>query len=423
MKKVLIISKNHNEKESSGSNRIRGLSKYLSIFGWEPFVLTIDIETSEEFPYKVYKTDYYNRIDEWKKRLGMNANSSVKNQIKSIKYEKNNRYFQFLFTAWQDIFCYPDEYKKGWYSNAINEGNKIIEENAIDVILSSSPPPTCHIIALKLSQKHNLPWIADYRDLWTQYHYYPYSSIRRFIDTKLERRLLSNTTAVTVVSEFFTQELKKFIFNKKIYTIENGFDPLISNKSEELSNKFNIVYTGSLYQGKRDPEKFFIALKELIEEKKIDAKKLRIDFYGNNQDFLIKDIKKYNLAEHVILHGPVSKEECIKHQKKAQVLLLQTMNDPRDAGVIPGKLFDYFAAQRPILSVGYKDSIIKKILTKTMAGVHVSEVSEIKSLIEQLYKEYIYQKNISYNGIESEINRYSHKQMALKMVKVLNEIV
>lgn len=246
---------------------------------------------------------------------------------------------------------------------------------------------------------------------------------RRLVDIKLERRLLSNTTVVTTVSELFTHELKKFIPNKNIYTIENGFDPIVLKKSEELSNMFNIVYTGSLYQGKRDPEKLFIALKELIDERKIDAKKLRVDFFGNNQDWIIIDIKKNNLEENVLLHGFVSREECAKQQKKAQVLLLQTMNDPRDSGVIPGKLFDYFAAQRPILSIGYKDSIIKKILTKTKTGVHVSTLPEIKSQIEQFYEEYIYQKNISYNGIESEINKYSHEQMALKMSKVLNEYV
>ena len=424
MKKLLIISKNHNAKESSGSNRIRGFSKYLGEFGWEPIILTVDIETPEHFTYKVYATDYYNVIDEWKKKLGMNINTSVKNQIQSIKYEKNNRYFQFLFTLWQDIFCNPDEYKRGWYPYAIEEGDKIISNNGIDAILSSSPPPTCHLIASKLSKKHKLPWIADYRDLWTQYHYYPYSKVRRFIDNKLERKLLSDTVAITAVSEIFSKELKKLVSKKNIYTVENGFNPLISSyKNLEPSDMFNIVYTGNLYQGKRDPEILFLALKELIEENKIEKTKLKVDFYGNDQDWLKKDIKKFNLVKEVFLYGPISREESIKQQRKAQILLLQTINDPRDAGVIPGKLFDYFAAQRPILSIGHKDSIIKKILAKTNAGVHVSEIYEVKNNIKKYYEDYISNNIVNYNGIESEINKYSHKEMALKMSKVLNENV
>ncbi len=423
MKKVLIISFNHNISEIIGSIRCRGFAKYLILFDWEPIVLTALYETNEIFPYSVYQTKYYNQFNLWKKRFGFNDNHTIKDQLNKQTLKNKKTFFDHFLSIIVDFVSYPDVIKKGWYSTTIAKAEEIISSKHIDAIISSFPPATCHLIAEVLSKEFSIPWIADYRDLWTNSHYYPYSSVRRIVDNKLERRLLSYTTAITVAAESYEIELKKIIANKDIYTIENGFDPTLFNKSTIFSKKFNIVYTGNLYKGMRDPEKLFISLKELIEENNIDSNKLQVDFYGNYQDWLIKDIKKNNLECNVLLHGPISKGECFEKQKQAQVLLLQTMNDSRDAGIIPGKLFDYFAARRPILSIGHKDSIIKKLLTKTNAGVHVSELSEIKSQIIKFYGEFILKRNVSYNGIESEINKYSHEQMALKMSRVLNKYI
>ena len=98
------------------------------------------------------------------------------------------------------------------------------------------------------------------------------------------------------------------------------------------------------------------------------------------------------------------------------------MNDRLEIGVYTGKIFDYLAAQRPIISIGYKESVIKELLQKTQAGCHVSEVAEIKREIKGAYNQYLVNGYVPYNGIDAEVDKYSHKEMAKKFAEVLNLI-
>ncbi|WP_054864894.1 glycosyltransferase [Methanosarcina barkeri] len=139
----------------------------------------------------------------------------------------------------------------------------------IDAIISSSSPIISHIIAHDLSEKYNIPWIADLRDLWTQNHYCTHSKIRKVFDKRLELKTLAASDAITTVSSNLASNLRKFHNRKSVYSIPNGYDLEESiNTNISLSNKFTITYTGSLYNGKRDPSKLFNALNELIKEKK-----------------------------------------------------------------------------------------------------------------------------------------------------------
>ena len=97
-----------------------------------------------------------------------------------------------------------------------------------------------------------------------------------------------------------------------------------------------------------------------------------IDFYGRYESWLEEDVTKYKLGDVVTLHGPVSREVAIRKQWESQILLLLTWNDPAEQGVYTGKVFDYLAARRPILSLGLSGGVVTKLLNDTNAGVHVS---------------------------------------------------
>jgi hypothetical protein len=422
MKKVLIISFHHNIPEDIGSIRCRGLAKYLIKFGWEPIVLTASFNTNEIFSYEVHQTSFHNQLDVWKKRLGFEINRTVKKQLNKPTYKNKKALFDYLVSFIIDLIAYPDPIKKGWYPTAIRKAEEIISLNNIEAIISSFPPATCHLIAKELSLKYDIPWIADYRDLWTNSHYYLFGIIRRLIDTRLEKNTISHAQSITTVSKPLAEKLRELHKNKKIIVIENGFDPTQIKKCVAISDKFKIVYTGILMNGKRDPERFFLSLKELIDEKTINSQEISVDFYGDNDSWLIDEIIRYNLKEIVHLHGSISKKQSIQEQRESQILLLLTMNNSSEKGVYTGKLFDYLAAQRPILSIGYKDSAIKSLLMKTKAGVHVSEVDEIKREIKEAYKQYISNGHVEYEGINSEIDKYNHFEMAKKFSEVLNSL-
>jgi hypothetical protein len=168
--------------------------------------------------------------------------------------------------------------------------------------------------------------------------------------------------------------LKQCYRDKKVHTIINGFDPDLQNPGAGVSDKFMIVYTGVLYQGKRDPEPLFQAISELIKSGKVCSSDVKIQFYGTDDEWLINDIKKYKLENVIKVCGSISREESILEQRKAQVLLLLTWNHPAEKGVYTGKLFDYLAARRPILALGIPGSVIEGLLkSKRQRYRHIEE--------------------------------------------------
>ena len=184
-----------------------------------------------------------------------------------------------------------------------------------------------------------------------------------------------------------------------MYTITNGFDPEQLNPGVPLTKKFSITYTGKIYRGRQDPEPLFRALRTLIDEKKIDPALIEVQFFGDREEWLINDSKKYHLENVVRIHGHISREESIRKQRESQVLLLLTWNDPEEKGIYTGKLFDYLAARRPILALGLPGSVVSDVLSQTGAGITVTSDEEIKDQVMTFYREYSERGFVSYSGI------------------------
>jgi len=290
-------------------------------------------------------------------------------------------------------------------------------------MISSSSPVTCHLIANKLKKNYDIPWIADLRDLWTQNHYYLHSRIRKIIDKRLELKVLSNADILTTVSPILAEKLKEIHKTKNIFSIPNGFNSEEINPGIPLTDKLSIIYTGRLYQGKRDPELLFKALNELNNEQKIDLNDFLLDFYGKSQDWLKKDIEKYDLEKIVRQNGVVSREDVIKKQWESQILLLLTWDNPAEKGVLTGKIFEYLAAKRPILSYGISEGIVKDLIEETNAGYHAKDLKDLKNILERVYSQYKLNGKVDYYGLEDKINKCSHEEMTKKFVKALEIIV
>jgi len=425
MKKILIISYSFNRKEIIGSIRLRGLAKFLPRFGYEPIILAakfpnITKDNNEE--YKVIETFNEPLIVKWKKFLNLSQNKTFKEQIKVEDTKKNHKSkTDILLELWEEIFAYPD-LQKNWFKPAIISADKIMEDNEISAIISSSMPVTAHLIANKIKETYNIPWIADLRDLWSNNQYNNYSKIRKFFDLRLERRVLSAANAITTVSPILTESLSNLHNRNDIFSIPNGFDPELINPRIPLTDKLSITYTGNLYSGKRDPEILFKALAELSSSKDICLKDFLINFYGQKEFWLHKLIVDYSLQKTVELHGLIPREEVIKKQWESQLLLLLTWDNPKEKGVIPAKIFEYLAAKRPILSYGLSEGCVQTILENTSSGSQFNGIDEIKKAIIDYYIEYKSEGEITYKGKLNEINKFSHQYMTKRFVDILNQI-
>ena len=443
MKKVLIIANLFHS-----SPRIPGITKYLLEFGWESIILTVpigkDFRNLLGFPagfqekVRIIEVPYHGDIFWfWRKifkLFGFATNKSILNQVKErTRIASQKSFIDRIFNLYQTIFGYPDD-ERGWKKPAVRVGRKLLEKEKFDAIISSSSPVTAHIIANQLKSKYEqssfgqrkkIPWIADLRDLWTQNHNYQYSRVRKFFEQKLELKTFKDANALVTVSPIWADRLKKLHKRDSVYTITNGFDPeKVNIPPADLTAKFTITYTGSLYPEKQNPSKLFSALKSLIAEKKIDPTDIKVRFYGPKQEWLEKEIEEYQLSGTVKQFGLIPREISFQKQRESQILLLLNWEDYKERGWYPLKTFEYLAAQRPILVVGGSgDDVVKKLLSETKSGVYGKEIEDIKDSFLKFYLEYKQKGKVSYFGDVEKINKYSEFEMAKKFAAILDKIV
>lgn len=422
MKRVLVISYYFLDETAVASVRINGLVKFLPRFGWEPVILTFAFPVKSSQNVRIIEVECEELITKWEKKFFLDTNESkkIKSNIKTHKV--NTKCLNLLFRLWSEVFAYPD-FVSNWRKPAFKLGNELINNEHFDAILSTSGPYTCSLIARDLKIQGDLPWVADFRDLWTQNHYYPYSNVRKYFEQKLELKTLSSADVLTVVSGPLAEDLGRLHSGKEVYVIPNGFDPSFLNAGTHLLEKFTITYTGVLYQGRRDPSPLFKALQELISEGLVDPEYISVRFYGPIESWIENDIDKYRLNDVVKLYGPITRKESISIQRQSHLLLLLTWNDPKELGVYTGKVFDYLAAQRPILSIGFAKGVVVDLLQVTMAGYHPLDFMELKKYILDVYLEFKFTGSIKYNGKLPEINKYNQVEMARKFSIILDKVV
>lgn len=424
IRKVLIISYAFPPWETIGSLRPFGLAKYLPEWGWEPTVLTAEYSNRPIYPFTVIETPKYDQLETVKKLFGYNPiQSNGKNNFKPLIHKYKINALTIIGSPLAEIVNYPDA-QKGWYKNAFEAGSTLLRNNKFDAIISTSSPVTPHIVAKDLAHSFNLPWIADLRDLWTQFHNYPYSNIRRVFERQLEKKVLGCASALVTVSQPLKEKLQQLHEHKSVFSIPNGFDPDNQGMGyPQQQDGFTIVYTGNIHKVKQNPTPLFKALRTLSDQRTLDLSDVRVNFFGCDYSWLNKSIYRSNFKDIIRTYSKVPHEESLKIQQEAQILLLLTWNDPAEKGVYTGKVFEYLNAKRPILSMGTTDGgVVRELLDQTQAGVQVSNVEELKEYLIKAYREYKENGTVHYRGIDMEITKYSHVEMARKYVEVLEEI-
>jgi glycosyltransferase involved in cell wall biosynthesis len=423
MRNVLIICYEFSDINQTGALRVNGLAKFLPNFGWRPVILTATSSTKSASKIEVIEADCEDLIIRWKRRLGIDINKTIKEHFNLETSKERNSILDLLLFYWYDIFAYPDRFS-GWRDSAVKSLDELISIEHFDAMISSVPPWTGHLIACDIKKKYNIPWIADFRDLWSQSTVEnDHTRVRHFFDKRLEKKTLSFADTITTVSQPHAEILKPLHTEKKVYSIPNGFDPSQKNPGTPLSEKFTITHTGFLYGGTRDPEPLFKAISSLVSSGLIDPNDLSIEFYGVKENWLEEEAKKYGLEKIVKSYGVVSRETCIQKQRQSHMLLHLSLGNAQEKGHYSAKVFDYLAAERPILSIGLPGDVADDLINKTGSGFHGAKTEDLMWVILGAYNEYKSKMPPSYDGIPSEIDKYSHVEMARKFSLVLDEYV
>ena len=304
----------------------------------------------------------------------------------------------------------PDKYI-GWYSFAVKESKKIINKGWVpDLIFASATPYTSLIVAKKISKYYDIPWIGELRDLWSDNHY----GYGWWIDKKFEKSTLKTASALVTVSKTLKIVLEKKYPYIPVHTVQNAFDEkdfLSAHQKKETSEVIKIVYTGAVYSGKRDPSPLF----EALEQNEDIRKSIHVDFYGNDLGYIDFLVKKYNLFDCVHINGSVSREAALKYQQEASVLLLLTWDNPKEKGVLTGKLFEYIGSSKPILLIGALKDEASKLITDNGLGVASNSPSEIIQFLKNLSKEDF---NININSRK----RFERTQQVINLQNIFYEV-
>ncbi len=426
MKRVLIIA---HLNPSYGSFRPVPLAKHLSGFGWEPIILTPSLydKPNSPFPFRVIETPYRDilALTLVKKIFRLNSTVAIGLQAREQFGIRSKRSpIDFVLRMGSEVLAYPD-LCRGWTPFALKAGEELMQRENVDAMLSSSNPITSALVASEIRAKYGVPWIADFCDLWSQNHDYHYSPIRRLLDRRLELKTLAKADALITVSEPWAEKLRTLHKGKPVYSITHGFSPdEVNVPPADLTAKFTITYTGTIYTGKQDPAKLFAALRDLTLDGTMNPEDIEVRFYGTGAVWLDEGIRRYGLSNIVKHYERVPKEVSLEKQRESQLLLLLDWDDPEEKGLYLGKIYEYLGTRRPVLATGGSEGdVIDELLIKTKAGVHAMNVPDIKEALTHLYQEYKDKGKVAYNGIESEVNKHSHREMARQFSGVLDQIV
>lgn len=427
MKKVLIITYYWPPSGGAGVQRWVKFAKYLSRMGVGVYILSVDPkyatypQTDEsllkDIPENVtvFHTKSFELYSLYKKfssnkevPYGGFANTKELNlKEKVLRFARGN-------------FFIPDP-RKGWNRYAYAKAKKIIAENRIDTVVTTSPPHSTQLIGLKLKKQLKINWIADFRDPWTDIYYYKDlypTKLATAINKNWERKIFRSADKIITVSN----DLKRLFSGKsenienKIEVIPNGFDlDDFANVRAEKSDYFYISYVGTISTDYKI-DGFIEAVRHLPAEIKA---KVRIRFIGQMVPEHLARFENAGLKEMIETIGYVKHSEAIKYLFSSSVLLLIIPDVENNAGIVTGKLFEYLASNRPILLIGPENGDAAKIISDSKSGV-ICSYTDSEKIREALLKFYNDENNSeALNERNPATLKYSRENLTKQLLKFL----
>lgn len=423
MKKALIITYYWPPAGGSGVQRWLKFIKYFSDFDVETIVYTVDNPNYALEDESLLK-DIPENLKILKQPIWEPNNLFTffgKNKNQSVGFlNPNPSFFGKLLQYIRANYFIPDA-RKFWIKPSVNYLKKYLKESRVDVIITTGPPHSMHLIGLNLKNELGIKWIADFRDPWTEIDYFHQLPLTKSAVKKhhsLETEVLRKADAVLVVGNTMKENYSKF--NKNTITITNGFDGEISDSKIKLDSKFTMTHIG-LMNADRNPKMLWKVLAEIVNENEDFKVDFELKLIGKVDASVVKDISRYKLIENVSFVNYIAHNQIIEFQKRSQILLLAVNNVPSAKGIITGKIFEYLMAKRPILAIAPVDGDLAEILNKTNSGfvVDFNKKDQLKKCILDLYSKF---KAGKLEVDSKNIEQYHRRELTKKVSDIINSI-
>ncbi|MEF8816589.1 MAG: glycosyltransferase [Salinibacter sp.] len=376
-RRVLVLSYYFPPAGGPGVQRALKFVKYLPEYGWRPVVVTVqqgaypahDPSLADEVPAQasVHRTP---SLDPHSLYARLTGRSEDEVDVGSVQGRDEG--WMETIGRWVRANVFLPDARVGWVPFAVWRGRQLIAEKRVDAILTTGPPHSTHLSGALLQATTGVPWVADFRDPWTDINYYhelPHTRWARRLDAALERWVLRRARAVTTVSPSWRDRLARKAGRaaSPITVVQNGFDAtdIAPGQADPLTDTFDLTHVGSLYAS-RNPTALWRALRRLCDEDAVPA--LRIRLVGTVDPNVRRSLQKHGLMDRTEIVPYVPHEDAVEYMRRAGGLLLSIEEFPAADGMMTGKVYEYLAAGRPVVGVGPSSGDAAALLRATEGG-------------------------------------------------------
>ena len=435
-KRVLIVAYYFPPSGGPGVQRILKFIRYLPEFGWDPAVLTVrdadypaqDETLLAEIPetVPVVRTAIPEPYSIYRRLLGQGKGTPVDVNVNTG--DDGTRSFKEKLAEWvRGTFFIPDA-RVGWLVTGTAAGINLARNFGADIVYSSSPPYTCALLGRAVAKRAGIAWVPEFRDPWSGFLSAPRRpEPSRTIERRLEHGVYRDAPGIVVAwkgiaadfaAKYPTEDSGKFMH------IANGFDPEdFKTVSPKQNNRFTVVYTGSMY-GVRSPDIFLKAVSQAVSSGAVDPGKICLRFVGRFGDEVREMFRREEVAPMVEEYGYVSHSESVAEILGAHALLLVIDDFPGSAEIVPGKVFEYLGAKRPIIALG-GEGVVGDLVKETGAGWFCdrSNIAGVTEVFVQLYEEWNKTGATRFRGDPVQVERLSRRERTRELSEFLARVV
>jgi glycosyltransferase involved in cell wall biosynthesis len=389
MKRVLIISYYWPPNGGAGVYRWLKMSKYLPEHGWQPVVYTpANPEMAAEDPgllkdvgaaVEVIKHPITEPFSLYKRFTGRRQDERVQTAFLS---ERGSGGWKEDLALWvRSNFFVPDA-RVWWVRPSVRHLTAYLQRHPVDAIVSTGPPHSMHLIAQAVKRATGTPWLADFRDPWTDIDYYGQLKLSKWADRRhhrMERAVLQEADAVVTVSWSWAQDLAR-IGGRPVEVITNGYDRAdVPTPPEPVDERWSLVHVGSM-SATRDLPGLWKGIAAQMEHDAELRERFALRFIGPVDHSVVESATAAGLGEHIERAGRLSHAEAMRAMQRARALLLPINDTPNSQGILPGKLYEYLSVGRPIVAVGPAQGDVARVLGAQLLLPRAPEVSHIQAL-------------------------------------------
>lgn len=408
---------------SAGGGVYRPLSfvKYLSRASWDITVVTpapgefwiTDPELESQVPGDV-------RVVRTRSLSGLRILNAIKGGSGSKRSSKG---FDFLRRL-SELALVPDTYI-GWVPFAVRAARRLCGEEHFDILYSTSPPDSSHLAARSIARSFAIPWVADFRDPWISLYYRkPPTTLHERWHRRLEGSV-AKADRLLVTTEWHKMEMLRLYPDARVEKVPNGYDEEDFEGLEDEKpdgESFTILHTGMLTMG-RTAEPFLRGLKRFLDARPEARSRIRVSFLGSRESRNEECARDLGLDDLVGFEDNAAHSECIRRERRSDVLLLLKHDDERYMGAIPGKLYEYFGARRPILGVARPGESFRMITTHGRGEIAaIDDPAGISQDIAKMYDLYLEGKLDEHYRLD-ELAEYTRRRAALRLEGILRSML